>query len=81
MRVVRCCVAAVMVDSPLVLRCHLFKPAAPAVKGWPLEEIGVMGSGEKAACCADRGVKGAKRKKSWIYCHQVRRHWVGDYEA
>ena len=80
-RVVRRCVAATLVDSPLVTRCHLFKPTAPAIKGRPLEEIGVVESGEKAACCADRGWKGTRRKKSWIYCHRVRRHWVGDYEA
>ena len=62
-RVVRRCVASTLVDSPLVMRCHLFKPTAPAIKGRPLEEIGVVESGEKAACCADRGVEGDEEEE------------------
>jgi hypothetical protein len=77
--VVRCCVDVIFVDSPSVMRRHLQTDGWYHKRAVTGKEIGVVKSGEKAACCVDSG--GVRRETSWICCHHVRRQWVWDYEV
>jgi hypothetical protein len=43
------------VDSPSVMRCHLQTDGSYHKRAATRKEIGVVKSGEKAACCADSG--------------------------